>query len=316
MSEDVPKTGGYEDKSSMTHMETPISQEDKSENTLKVSPQDNIEKPCGCGSKGSSLVEEPMKGSFVYAIGKLEPRFPSPGLEKEYLQALGRSETKGQTNYEAMRTALSKRENRYLLRQICWVLRIEGLETYIVTPRDSGDFEVLVDALRTPPRGTDVDAVIGVRGPISPPEMCNGLMVPIVIFDQIYSFDIDTLVKSIPRPEKADAKRFSETAEELLSRITQMADNVGATDEHRALNYLSLRYDAIYANAAEMHVRDFQLDAVEVRPSRLSGTRKIVDVIFAYRNRNTDVTEKYFTRVDVTEKFPYLVSKLTTYFDR
>src|SRR5829696_8463220 len=165
MSEDLPKTGGHEDKSSITQMETSFNQEDKTEDTLKVSPQDNIDKPCGCGGKGSSLMEETMTRSFIYAIGAIEPRFPSPGLEKEYLQALGRSETKGQTNYEAMRTALSKRENRYLLRQICWVLRIEGLETYIIKPRDPGDFEALVDALRTPPRGTDVDAVIGVRGP-------------------------------------------------------------------------------------------------------------------------------------------------------
>ena len=32
----------------------------------------------------------------------------------------------------------------------------------------------------------DIDVVIGMRGPIAPPEMCNGLMIPIVAFDQIY----------------------------------------------------------------------------------------------------------------------------------
>jgi hypothetical protein len=42
--------------------------------------------------------------------------------------------------------------------------------------------------------------VIGTRGPIASPEMCNGLMVPIVVFDKIYSFDRDTLIKAIPRP--------------------------------------------------------------------------------------------------------------------
>ena len=31
----------------------------------------------------------------------------------------------------------------------------------------------------------------------------------------------------------------------------QMTDNAGATDEHRALNYLAMRYPAIYAKAAE-----------------------------------------------------------------
>jgi len=55
---------------------------------------------------------------------------------------------------------------------------------------------------------------------------------------------------------------------------------------------------------------------MEVQPSRLSGTRKVLDVIFAFTNRETDVTEKFFTRVDVTEEFPFLVTKMQPYFDR
>jgi hypothetical protein len=50
-------------------------------------------------------------------------------------------------------------------------------------------------------------------------------------------------------------------------------------------------------------VRGFSLAAVDVRPSRLSGTRKIADVIFAFSNRNKDVAEKHFVRVDMTKNF-------------
>ncbi len=64
------------------------------------------------------------------------------------------------------------------------------------------------------------------------------------------------------------------------------------------------------------HVGCGSLTAVEVRPSPLSSTRRIVDVIFSYTNRNTDMTEKFFVRVDVTEEFPFLVTKLSPYFDR
>jgi hypothetical protein len=95
-----------------------------------------------------------------------------------------------------------------------------------------------------------------------------------------------------------------------------MADNAGATDEHRALNYLVVRYPAIYATAAEAFGRNASLTAVEVHPSPLSGTRKIVDVVFSFTNRNTDVTEKFFVRVDVTEEFPFLVTKMSPYYDR
>jgi hypothetical protein len=102
----------------------------------------------------------------------------------------------------------------------------------------------------------------------------------------------------------------------LFDRILQLADNAGATTEHRALNYLLMRYPAIYATAAERFARDFSLTAVEVRPSPSSTTRKLVDVIFAYTNRNTDFTDKVYVRVDATEAFPFLVTKLSAYYDR
>jgi hypothetical protein len=99
-------------------------------------------------------------------------------------------------------------------------------------------------------------------------------------------------------------------------RIIQMADNAGATDEHRALNYLAVRYPAIYATAADAFVRNASLTAVEVWPSRLSGVRRIVDVIFSFTHRQTDVTEKYFVRVGVTEEVPFLITRLLPYYDR
>lgn len=111
-------------------------------------------------------------------------------------------------------------------------------------------------------------------------------------------------------------KAFRGASEELFDRIQQMADNVGATDEHRALNHLAVRYQQIYSHSVSMIARDFSLTGVEVIPSRLSGTRKLVDVILSYTNRSTDVTEKYYVRVDVTEKFPFLDKKLSPFYDR
>src|SRR6266568_8846185 len=254
--------------------------------------------------------------SYVYALGRVTQRFPSLAVEKEFAQATGRAETTGLTDRQALQSMLSQRSNRYLARQLCWVLEIEGLETYLLVPRDPADFDLLVEALRPTPSPLDLDVVVGVRGPLAPPEMCNGLMIPIVAFDQIYSFDRDALIKGIPRPEKVTAQEFEPAAGELFDRIMQTADNAGATDEHRALNYLAVRYPAIYATATDCHGRNSSLTAVDVQPSRLSGARTIVDVIFSYTNRTTDVTEKFFVRVDVTEEFPFLVTKLSPYYDR
>lgn len=44
--------------------------------------------------------------------------------------------------------------------------------------------------------------------------------------------------------------------------------------------------------------------------------RRIVDIILTYTHRITDVSERYFIRVDVTEQYPFLITKLSPYFDR
>lgn len=277
-----------------------------------VGPPPTTLAPCPtCGEEGLSL---PLP--YVYAIGRVETRFPNLAAEKEFAQATGRAETAGRTDRQAFHDVLSKPENRYLVRQLCWVLTIEEMETYLLQPRDPADISLLVEAIRSAPSPYDIDVVIGFRGPIAPPEMCNGLMVPIVIFDQIYSFDRDSLIKAIPKPEKTSAAQFGPAAEELFCRIMQLTDNAGATNEHRALNYLAMRYPAIYAQAAEAFASDSSLTGVDVRHSPLTGTRTLLDVIFSYTNRKTDFTEKFSVCVDVTEEFPFLVTKLSPYFDR
>jgi hypothetical protein len=289
-----------------------IPSRENSRSGSSLAPQQFAAAPCPtCGGAPAS-----QSRSFVYALGRIEPRFPSPAAEKEFAQATARADTAGKTDQQTFHAVLSKRENRYLVRQLCWVLSTQGLETYLLQPRDPADIDLLVEAIRPAPRPNDIDVVIGMRGPIAPPEMCNGLMVPIVAFDQIYSFDRESLIKSIPKPAGAKTKEFTAAATELFERIIQMTDNAGATDENRAANYLAVRYPAIYAKAAEEFAVNASLSAVEVRPSPVSTTRKVVDVIFSFTNRNTDVTEKFFVRVDVTEKFPFLVTKMSPYYDR
>ena len=276
--------------------------------------------PATCASCGAAVAESNGNGatapSYVFAIGRIEMRFPTLGVEKEFAQAAGRVDTKGLTDRKAIHAVLSERANRYLLRHLCWVFVIGGLETYILVPRDSADYEQLLEAVRPQPSPLDIDVVIGVRGPIAPPEMCNGLMVPIVAFDQIYSFDREALVKALPAPKGKKAGDYDTGAAEVLDRIMLLADNAGATNAHRALNYMAVRYPAVYNTVADAFERDASLTAVDVQPSPLSGTRDIVDVIFSFTNRKTDVVEKFFTRCDVTEEFPFLLTKMSPYFDR
>jgi hypothetical protein len=279
-------------------------------------PQTNGSTCSSCAAGTALSPDNGTAASYVFAIGRIEVRFPTLGMEKELAQATSRADTAGKTDRGAIHTVLGERANRYLARRLCWVLTIEGMETYILVPRDPADYDQLVAAVRPAPSPLDLDVVIGVRGPMSPPQTCNGLTVPIVAFDQIYSFDRDALIRAIPRPERKTAEEFGPAASELFDRIMLLADNAGATDEHRALNYLAVRYPAIYATTAEEFAGDSSLTAVDVLQSPLSGVRNIVDVVFSFTNRNTDVVHKFFTRVDVTEEFPFLVTKMSAYFDR
>lgn len=269
-----------------------------------------------CGTAADTNGIGAVTASYIFAIGRVEMRFPTVAVEKEFAQASGRTDTRGLTDRKAIHAILSERANRYLLRHLCWVFTIEGLETYILIPRDPADYDQLLEAVRPQPSPLDIDVVVGVRGPIAPPEMCNGLMIPIVAFDQIYSFDRDALIKALPAPKGAKTKDYGTAAAEVFDRIMLMADNAGSTDEHRALNYMAVRYPAVYYTVADAFERDSWLTAVDVQPSPLSGTRNIVDVIFSFTNRKTDVVEKFFTRCDVTEEFPFLVTKMSPYFDR
>lgn len=273
---------------------------------------------CGATTElnGNGGVVQP---SYVFAIGRVEMRFGTLGVEKEFAQATGRADTKGLTDQQALHSVISAEANRYLLRQVCWVFTIEGMETYILVPRDPADYDQLRDAVRPRPSPLDIDVVIGVRGPIAPPEMCNGLTIPIVFFDQIYSFDRETLVKALPQAKqgrKTKAGDYTTSAEELFERMKLMTDNAGSTDEHRALNYLCVRSADVYEKVAAAFEREASLTAIDVQPSPLSGTRNILDVIFSFTDRKTDVIEKLFSRVDVTEEFPFLVTKMSPFFDR
>jgi hypothetical protein len=301
-------------------IEEPASQDKAGRNVAAVTPSqgDVMRTPPAstvpCPTCAGSAASMPV--SYVYAIGQIEARFPGLSVEKEFAQVTGRAETAGQTDQQAFYNVLAEPDSRYLARQMCWVLTVQGLDTYLVQPRDPRDFDRLVEAIRPQPSPLDLDVVIGVRGPVAPPEVCNGLMVPILTFDQIYSFGRQTFIEAIPRPERTTKQQFEAAAGEVLDRILAMTDNAGATDEHRAVGYLAMRYPRIYSKAAEEFAQDSSLSRVEVLQSPLSGTRNIVDVIFAYTNRNTDFTEQFFVRVDVTEEFPFLVTPLSPYYNR
>lgn len=258
---------------------------------------------------------------YVFAIGQVRMRFPSPAVEKEFAQNIAAEggATARLTDQTVLYNAL--RDNRYLANEVCWVFVVDSTEAYVLVPRDNAVLDQLVEAVKPSERGLDTDVIIGTRGPMAPPEMCNGLVAPMVLIDRVFSFQKPELVDALaalrtPSDAEMTEEEFRRSADALFERVQQIADNLGATDEHRAINYLAVRYPQIYTHTAEMFARDFSLTRVDVAPSRLAGTRKLVNVVFTYTNRKSDVEEKYRARVDATEKFPFLEKRLSPYFER
>ena len=195
----------------------------------------------GTPAAGRRLVPHMWKSrghGFIYALGKIEARFPSQGVEKEFAQVAGRTPSKGKTDREMMQAVLSAPENRYLARQLCWVLTLQGLETYLLAPRDP------VDLRPADPDGARHAATERSRRRHRAARRDRAAR------DVQWAHGADCHLRPdlLLRPRRADqgdsapaevpAKEFQSAAEELFDRIMQITDNAGATDEHRALNYL------------------------------------------------------------------------------
>jgi hypothetical protein len=196
------------------------------------------------------------------------------------------------------------------------VLSIQGVDTYILQFHDSADLQSLIDAINPATSETGLHVVIGLRGPLAPAGYCNGLSLPMVSISQIFTIDAASLTRSVPKPDRMEEGAFRSALQDVLVPVMQISDNVGAKDEHRAINYLTALYPALYARIAEAHAAGSPLSAVDVSQSRLAGSRKIVSIVYSCVSRTTGVADKFFARVDVTEQFPFLVTGLSPYFDR
>jgi hypothetical protein len=265
--------------------------------------------PCvDCAARATAPTEE-----FVYAIGKLDVRFPSIGIEREFQQRRARlapALSEGASRGAQIREVLES--NRHLASRMCYFLTVGGVPAYVVAPTSSIQREDFFEAVAHVGDGDYWSVVIGRRGPMAPPSACGGLLAPIVACDQLYSFAIDewhaSLEGQLERAldaRKIAKKNFATSARELFGEIVHSTENLGATDAHRALNYLLLQHPGLFLAAAE-RVGTQTVDRIETRLIHGLGTRRLVAVILVFVDLTTGVAERLFTRVDVTEEWPFV----------
>ena len=244
---------------------------------------------CTCGAPGgictcadaSSL---PMR--FIYVLGSVDIRFPDQSISEE-LQAVARKKEIVQEDDEPLRKwyfkVLSQPEARYVARQACWILTVEGHPAYYLVLRDLHDLPDLIVCLGR--SADDLNLVVGSSSLIAL-ETCPGVTAPVLAVDQLSAFDKKELTKMIKPartalkpPSKIKASGSIElNPEDLFDRLVQSADNLGDTDAGRALNYLAVNYQPLYEQYAVMTKAGWILDSVKVVTSRLQREKQIVDL--------------------------------------
>ncbi|PSJ26829.1 hypothetical protein B7P34_20805 [Streptosporangium nondiastaticum] len=274
---------------------------------------------CDCATAGSldGSGEDSGAGGYVYVLGRVHAVFPDLSVQREFLQAAGADGTTYTTDADALYRVLSAPENRYIARQMCYVLAVQGVDTYILEPGDPTVLDDLLEALRPVEDQRDLAVIVGHLGPVAPPDACQGLSVRIVGVQHIWAFDSRELIQAIDRPDDTSSEEFERSAGALLDRLLQLSDNAGTEPADRALNFLTVRDQEIYRKTNQKYREGYTLSAVEAMPSRLSaGSQTVITAVFSYTHLQTNVTEKWFTRVGLAGLFPFRVTPLQSYYSR
>ena len=282
---------------------------------------------CACAAPGEyavARVASRRHRGFIYVLGSVDIRFPDQSISKS-LQALARRKQIVQDEKKHLRTwcfrVLTEPEARYVARQVCWILTVEGHPAYYLVLRDLHDLPGLISCLGR--SEDDLDLVVG-SSTLTPVDNCPGITAPVLVVDHLAWFKRENLVtwfKPSPKttlkpPSKGKASGSSGDGGELFDKLVQSADNFGDTDEWRALNYLAVNYQPLYEQYAAMAQNGCILDSVKVITSRLWRQKHIVDPVFAFRQIETGLLQKYFVRVDVSHLFPMIANHIAEYFDR
>jgi len=250
-------------------------------------------------------------------------------VEKEFAQAAGSALTGAEADINLLREVLDDSENSYLGRHLCWIFSMQHTDAFVLIPRGDAEIAKLLQSL--PPPGAEGvhNVVVGQSGTPNPNCTVPGL--PSVTFEQLLTFTSSEFSEGIMDIDRGTASDSDNEAEsgtsdassrdqdkavvgDLFNRLIRRSDNWGTSDEHRALNYIALRYPQFYSAILAGRREGKTLASVEAFPAA-STERRVIAVRATLRNRHTDIIERYRCLVDVTEVFPFLVSSLERTYD-
>lgn len=266
----------------------------------------------GCSCGGAAAAEERTP---LYAIGSISARIPSRSVEMELAQLPDAAMPQGLAdNDPAMQRyffdTLRFVKNLYIAREMCWVLQLGGgVDSFIIKPTTQDALLSCITALGGN-SGNDIlrSVVVGWSGGLAPASACNNLSLPLAYVTDLYELSTNAMVEQIQASTGAPADQ----AALLYVNMLSLANNTGNSDEYRAINFVTTRFAGPYQKAWDFTNSNqdspYKMQSVSVAPSRVSGGRKVLDVIYTYvQTSGYAPSEQWYCSVDVTGEYPFLV---------
>jgi hypothetical protein len=249
---------------------------------------------------------------YVYAIGRLDVRFPSLGIEREFQQReRALSDLQNKSRNVRIRAVLEK--NAHLALRVGYVFLVGGNPVFALTPTMGALKEAFFDALTHSHETDHFCVLIGRVGPLVNAAAFGGLLLSLVSVDQLYPFSgaewtagLTKVAQPALDSRKLEAAAFHAIAKNIFSEVSSMPENMGTSDGHRALNYLLVQHPGMFLAATER--RNHVLDHIDTRVIHTVGGRRHVAVILIFLDRGTGVPERLYCTVDVTEEWPFIAS--------
>jgi hypothetical protein len=226
---------------------------------------------------------------------------------------------------------LSQAQNLYIAREMCWTFQVSTFPSYILQPRSDRELINFIRAL-APRDDITFDTIVGLRGPVAAPELCNGLGLPVVLCDMVDTFTYEELVNTVvdavlaayPTPSQSEPLSPSEiqaNVGQILSGLTPLLHNEGVTDAQRAVNFLithdmdlyTMSWLLMFGNESYQTAygvkppQTFSFVGLRTQPQRLSGASATIDIILTYQGDKENTSRQYFTSVNVQGEFPYIL---------
>jgi hypothetical protein len=253
--------------------------------------------------------------SNIYAIGRIRHYFPSKDVEKQYQQLLP-SPFPSNLTTEDQRIQYVLQQNPFLAREMGWAFAVEDVHIYSLIAASTIELNAFIASIVPSTPGTaPFDVIVGMQEP----NLSGGL--PGVTVNWTFQFTVPELAQTVNAKltsQKVHSLPSLSQITEIFDNLLQLANNTGDADEHRALNYVSVNYPDVYVpqSTGMSNPSSSYFLGVDTRHSALGGDRAIIDVILNYRDSANGLTSSYFTSVDVTGQFPFLVTRLQPYFER